>query len=166
MLQLSYLLPSGLWLSTFLPHFPSAPFTLTQVSTDFFFCHDRYYWDSDSCQCSPHRQVSPLTSCYLPIVPSSTTWYATASLYPPSQRAALIPGFATLVQARRYTPPKQVRHPTDRQFASGYSPPRLATTQLPSTTELWLTPTGTFTLQIARPHGRTLNRYALWWLRF
>jgi len=95
------------------------------------FCRVRYYWDSDSCQCSPHRQVSPHTSYYLPIVPSSTTWYATASLYPPSQRAALLPGFATFVQARRYTPPKQVRHPTDRQFASGYSPPRLATTQLP-----------------------------------
>ncbi len=102
-------------------------------------------------------QVSPFTSCYLPIVPSSTTWYATASLYPPSQRAALLPGFATFVQARRYTPPKQVRHPTDRQFASGYSPPRLTTTQLPSATELWLTPAGTFTLQIARTHGRTRN---------
>ena len=121
-------------------------------------CRERYYWDSDSCQCSHHRQVSPLTSYYLPIVPSSTTWYATASLYPPSQRAALLPGFATFVQARRHTPPKQVRHPTDRQFAFGYSPPRLATTQLPSATELWLTPAGTFTLQIVRTHGRTRNR--------
>jgi hypothetical protein len=36
--------------------------------------------------------------------------------------------------------------------------PELATTQLPSATELWPTPTGTFTLQVARPHGRTLNR--------
>ena len=71
------------------------------------------------------------------------------------QRAALFPGFATLVQARRNTPPKQVRHPTDRQFVSSYSPPRLATTQLPSTTELWLTPTGICTLLIARLHGRT-----------
>jgi integrase len=70
----------------------------------------------------------------------------------------LLPGFATLVQARRNTSPKQVRHPTDRQFASGYSPTRLATTQLPSATELWPTPTGTFTLQIVRIHGRTLNR--------
>ena len=39
---------------------------------------------------------------------------------------------------------------------SGYSPPRLTTTQLPSATELWPTPTGTCTLQMARPHGRTL----------
>ena len=119
----------------------------------------QYYEGSDSCQCSHHRQVSPLTSYYLPIVPSSTTWYATTSLYPPSQRAALLPGFATFVQARRHTPPKQVRHPTDRQFASGYSPPRLTTTQLPSATELWLTPAGTFTLQIVRTHGRTRSRY-------
>ena len=118
----------------------------------------RYYWDSDSCPRSHHRQVSPLATCHFPVVPSSTTLYATASLYPPRQRAALIRGFATLVQARRHTPPKQVRHPTDQQFASGYSPPRLATTQLPSATELWPTPTGTCTLQMARPHGRTLNR--------
>ena len=118
----------------------------------------RYYWDSDSCQRSPRRQVSPLATCHLPVVPSSTTWYATSPLYPPLQRAVLLPGFATLVQARRHTPPKQVRYPTDRQFASGYSPPRLTTTQLPSAMELWPTPTGTCTLQVARPHGRTLNR--------
>ena len=118
----------------------------------------RYYWDSDPCQRSPRRQVSPLATCHVPIVPSSTTLQATASLYAPRQRAALIQGFATLVQARRHTPPKQVRYPTDRQFASGYSPPRLTTTQLPSATELWPTPTGTCTLQVARPHGRTLNR--------
>jgi hypothetical protein len=45
--------------------------------------------------------------------------------------------------------------PTDRQFASGCSPPRLAATQLPSATELWLTPARTFTTLISRPHGRT-----------
>ena len=101
----------------------------------------RYCWGSDSCQRSPHRQVSPLATCHCPIVPPSTTWYAATPLYLPPQRAALLPGFATLVQARRHTPPKQVRYPTDRQFASGYSPPRLATTQLPSATELWPTPT-------------------------
>src|SRR5215212_4689643 len=109
----------------------------------------RYYWDSDSCQRSLRRQVSPLASYYLPVVPSPTTLYATPSLYPPRQRDALFPGFATLVQARRSTPPKQVRYPTDRQFASGYSPPRLTTTQLPSATELWPTQTGTCTLQVA-----------------
>ena len=116
---------------------------------------DRYHWDSDSCQRSPRRQVSPLATCHFPIVPSSITLYAATSLYPPRQRAALFPGFATRTRARRHTPPKQVRHPTDRLFASSYSPPRLTTTQLPSATELWPTPTGTSTLQMARPHGRT-----------
>ena len=32
-------------------------------------------------------------------------------------------------------PPNRVRHPTDRHFASGCSPPRLAATQLPSASE-------------------------------
>jgi hypothetical protein len=158
MLRLSSLLLSGLARSTFLPHFPNTPFALAHVSTGKIQPRERYYWDSDSCQRSLHRQVSPLTSCCFPVVPSSITWYATSPLYPPRQRDALLPGFATLVQARRHTPPKQVRYPTDRQFASGYSPPRLTTTQLPSATELWLTPTGTFTPQVARPHGRTRNR--------
>jgi hypothetical protein len=157
MLRSSSLPRSGLLLSTFLPRFPSAPFALTQFSTALL-VRDRYYRDSDSCQRSPRRQVSPFASCDLPVVPSSTTWYATAPLCPPRQRAVLLPGFATLVQARRHTPPKQVRQPTDRQFASGYSPPRLTTTQLPSATELWLTPAGTRTPRIARHHGRTLNR--------
>ena len=40
----------------------------------------RYYWDSDPCQRSPRRQVSPLATCHVPIVPSSTTLQATASL--------------------------------------------------------------------------------------
>ena len=52
-------------------------------------------------------------------------------------------------------PPNQVRHPTDRQFASGCSPPRLTATQLPSATEPWHAPTRTFTVLIRRPHGRT-----------
>jgi hypothetical protein len=38
-------------------------------------------------------------------------------------------------QARRSSPPNRVRSPTDQQFASGCSPPRLTTTQLPSATE-------------------------------
>jgi hypothetical protein len=157
MLRSSSLLPSGLWLSTFLPRFPSAPFALTQVSTALLF-RVQYYRDSDSCQRSPRQQVSPLTSCYLPVVPSPTTRYAPTPLCPPLQRVRLFPGFTTGLKARRYTAPNRVRHPTDRQFASGYSPPRLTTTQLPSATELWPTPTGTYTPQIARPHGRTIPR--------
>ena len=46
---------------------------------------------------------------------------------------AVIPGFATGSKARRKLPPKQVRYPTDRWFASSCSPPRLAATQLLST---------------------------------
>ena len=103
----------------------------------------------------PRWQVSPLAAHHFPIVPSPITLYAATSLYSPLRRAALIPGFATRMRARRHTPPKQVRHPADRQFASGYSPPRLTTTQLPSATELRPTPTGTCTLPMVRPHGRT-----------
>src|ERR1017187_10030277 len=72
---------SSLWLATFLPHFPNTPFTLTHVSTARR--RVRYYWDSDSYQRSHHWQVSPLVSYYLPVVPSSTTWYATSPLYSP-----------------------------------------------------------------------------------
>jgi len=47
----------------------------------------------------------------------------------PRQRIGLLPGFALESQARRYTTPNQVRHPTDRQFASGCSPPWCAFTR-------------------------------------
>jgi hypothetical protein len=63
-------------------------------------------------------------------------------------------------QARRYTTPNRVRHPADRQFASGCSPPRLAATQLPSATELWLTPTRTYTVLVWRHRGRTIPALA------
>ena len=71
------------------------------------------------------------------------------------QRAGLLPGFTMSEQARRHTPPNRVRHPTDRQFASGCSPPRLAATQLPSATGPWLTPTRTRTVLLRRHHRRT-----------
>jgi hypothetical protein len=61
-------------------------------------------------------------------------------------------------QARRSSPPNRVRYPTDRQFASGCSPPRLGATQLPSATELWHTPARTFTVLMWRLHGRTHSR--------
>jgi hypothetical protein len=53
-------------------------------------------------------------------------------------------------------PPNRVRLPTDRQFASGCSPRRFEPTQLPSATELWHTPTRTFTVLMWRHHGRTI----------
>src|SRR5262245_60983950 len=57
--------------------------------------------------------------------------------------------------------PNRVRSPTDRQFAYGCSPPRLATTQLPSATEPWHTPTRTFTVLMWRTHRRTHSRRVL-----
>jgi hypothetical protein len=56
-------------------------------------------------------------------------------------------------QARRNAPPKRVRLTTDRQFASGCSPPRLTATQLPSATGLWLTPAWTFTMLLRAIKG-------------
>src|SRR5258707_333781 len=108
MLRSSSLLPSGLLLSTFLPRFPSAPFALTQVSTAQLF-RVQYYRDSDSCHLSPRRQVPPFAWSPCPFFPPSTRWSPPPPFYPPRQRAVLLPGFATFVQARRHTPPKQVR---------------------------------------------------------
>ena len=61
-------------------------------------------------------------------------------------------------QARHRVTPKQVRHPTDCQFTSGCSPPRLAATQLPSISEPRPTPARTCTVLTKRPHGRTHAR--------
>jgi hypothetical protein len=77
---------------------------------------------------------------------------------PPRQRDQRVSDFAMNEQARRSSPPNRVRYPTDQQFASGCSPPRLTATQLPSATELWLPPARTFTVLIWRPHGRTRSR--------
>ena len=54
---------------------------------------------------------------------------------PPRQRDQRVSDFAMYEQARRSSPPNRVRPPTDRPFALGCSPPRLAATQLPSATE-------------------------------
>src|SRR5216684_3995322 len=68
---------------------------------------------------------------------------------------SVIQGFALIQQARHGFTPKQVRAPTDWQFASSCSPRRLSATQLLSATKSRLTLTGTFTLLTKRPHGRT-----------
>ena len=68
---------------------------------------------------------------------------------------SIIQGFAVIQQARHGFTPKRVRAPTDWQFASSCSPPRLSATQLLSATKLRLTLTGTLTLLTKRPHGRT-----------
>ena len=76
------------------------------------------------------------------------------------QRTGRVSDFAMNEQARRHTPPNRVRHPADRQFASGCSPPRLATTQLPSASGSWLAPARTYTVLFARLHGRTIPAFA------
>jgi hypothetical protein len=52
-------------------------------------------------------------------------------------------------------PPNRVRYPADQSLASGCSPPRLTTTQLPLATELWFSPTRTCTALIWRLRGHT-----------
>ena len=59
-------------------------------------------------------------------------------------------------QTRRLALPNRIRYPTDCLFASSCSPPHFAMTQLLSATTLWHTPTGTFTLLISCPCGRTI----------
>jgi hypothetical protein len=65
-------------------------------------------------------------------------------------------GFAFNSQARHSDRPNRVRQPTDWQFVSGCSPPRLAATQLPSTIEARFPPrVRTYTSLIWRAHRRT-----------
>jgi len=127
--------------------------SIAQVSSDL-----RYYEGSDSCRVIPQsRSPRLLRLTFLTFHPQprdapvhrftrhfSVYGEFQASPYP-SRLAANIP-------------PNQVRHPTDRQFASGCFPPRLTATQLPSATEPWHAPTRTSTVLIRRPHGRTRAR--------
>ena len=64
--------------------------------------------------------------------------------YPFRNRSVL--GFAFQSQARHSDRPNRVRYPTDRQFVSGCSPPRLTARQLPSTIEVRPTPSEDFHL--------------------
>jgi len=115
----------------------------------------RYYGDSDSCTAHLPCRSPRLLRHTLAVVPSPTTWAAGPSLHPPRQRDPRVSDFTLHEQAHRSSPPNRVRSPTDQQFASGCSPPRLTATQLPSATELWHPPTRTFTVLMWRPHGRT-----------
>jgi hypothetical protein len=114
----------------------------------------RYYEDSDSCSAHPPRRSPHLlrhTFLSFRLQPPRLPGHR----LPPRQRDQRVSDFAMHEKARRSSPPNRVRYPTDRQFASGCSPPRLAATQLPSASELWLTPTRTLTVLMWRPHGRT-----------
>ena len=122
------------------------------------FSPPRYYEDSDSCTAHLPCRSPRFLRHTLAAVPSPTTWTAWTSLLPPRQRLQRFSDFALHEQAHRSSPPNRVRSPTDQQFASGCSPPRLTATRLPSATELWLPPTRTFTVLMWRPHGRTHAR--------
>ena len=81
------------------------------------------------------KQVSPLTPPCLQDIPSPTTSYARTSLCQSPQRVRLVPGFALNEQARHAVPPNWVRFATGCPFASSCSPPRIAATQLLSTSQ-------------------------------
>ena len=81
------------------------------------------------------KQVSPLTPPCLQDIPSPTTSYARTSLCQSPQRVRLVPGFALNEQARHAVPPNRVRFATGCPFASSCSPPRIAATQLLSTSQ-------------------------------
>jgi hypothetical protein len=150
------LLPCETHASTFLSSLPSERLCFPPLSR---LSPLRYYGDSDSCTAHlPCRSPRLLTAPHLPAVPSPTTWAAWPSLLPPRQRDQRVSDFAMNEQARRSSPPNRVRSPTDQQFASGCSPRRFEPTQLPSATELWHTPTRTFTVLMWRLHERTHSR--------
>ena len=135
--------------SIFLPPFPRAGFASRPSRR----ARHRYYEGSNSCPPHSGRQVSPLTSPCLPGISTPTTRSARWPLCPSHQRHRLLPGFARHEQARHEITPKQVRYPTDCQFASRCSPPRLAATQLRSASELRPAPARTSTVPTKRPRG-------------
>ena len=107
--------------STFLPPVPQRCFA---VSASRGSSPLRYHEGSDSCPAhlrrrSPHLLRHTFLSFRLqpPRLPEHRL--------PPRQRVQRVSDFAMNEQARRSSPPNRVRHPTDRQFASGCSPRRL-----------------------------------------
>ena len=117
--------------STFLPPVPRRCFALSASRGS---SPLRYHEGSDSCTVHlRHRSPHLLRHTFLSfrLQPRGLPGHR----FPPRQRDSRVSDFAMYEQARRSAPPNRVRHPTDRQFASGCSPPRLATTQLPSASE-------------------------------
>jgi hypothetical protein len=117
--------------STFLPPVPRRCFALSASRGS---SPLRYHEGSDSCTVHlRHRSPHLLRHTFLSfrLQPRGLPGHR----FPPRQRDPRVSDFAMYEQARRSAPPNRVRPPTDRQFASGCSPPRLATTQLPSASE-------------------------------
>jgi len=115
----------------------------------------RYYSASDSCRRHLDGRSPRLSRANFPTFRLQPRGAPQHRFDRHFQRAEHVPDFAMNEQARRHTPPNRVRYPADCQFASGYSPPRLATTQLPSASGSWLAPARTYTMLFARLHGRT-----------
>ena len=91
-----------------------------------------HYEDSDSCSAHPPPHLLRHTFLSFRLQPRRLPGHR----FPPRQRVQRVSDFALVSQARRSSPPNRVRPPTDRHFASGCSPPRLAATQFPSASEL------------------------------
>ena len=145
--------------STFLPPVPRRSFALCASRGGFF-----------SPRCGTMKALTPTPLTYGAGLPA---YFATPSCRSASNHvsclviayhhASVTSDFRVSLmasQARRSSPPNRVRYPTDQQFASGCSPRRFEPTQLPSATELWHTPTRTFTVLMWRPHGRTIPAFA------
>jgi hypothetical protein len=136
---------------TFLPPFPRTGFT----SQDFRLCL-RYYEGSESCHSFTWGRRPPHLLRFT--FPSFRLQPRDVSTHRFSHHSSVSSEFQASPFSWRLAnniPPNRVRYPADRQFASGCFPPRLTTTQLPSATELWHTPTWTCTMLINRHHGRT-----------
>ena len=118
----------------------------------------RYYSASDSCLRHLGDRSPRLSHTNFPAFRLQPHDAPQHRFYRHYQRAERFPDFAMNEQARRHIPPNRVRHPADCQFASGCSPPRLATTQLPSASGSWLAPARTSTMLFVRLHGRTHSR--------
>ena len=137
--------------STFLPPVPRRCFAFSAFRGS---SPLRYHEGSDSCAAHLRRRSPHLlrhTFLSFRLQPRGLPSHR----LPPRQRDPRVSDFAMNEKARRSSPPNRVRHPTDRLFASGCSPRRFGPTQLPSASELWLSPTRTFTVLMQRPHGRT-----------
>lgn len=103
-----------------------------------------------------HPPVSLFISHKLPTIPSPTTWCAHISFF--------FIAMTTYVMSFRLRsthacspqhPAESSSFPTDWSFISSCSPPHLAVTQLLLITELWHSPTRTFTVLFMRLHRRT-----------
>jgi hypothetical protein len=121
--------------STFLPAFPRRGFAVRAFRGS---SPLRYYAGSASCR-TLARPTGLSAYAALPsghpvlnhVVSPERRFVSHLSAF---GRPLAVPGFTLDEQARRYTPPNQVRHPTGCPFASGCSPPHLTVTQLPSAT--------------------------------